>query len=63
VLLFEFFPAFMALVSLVVGGWLYVANRRAAQDPREKGIRRIPPPRTPGTAEEERGSRRPSMSA
>ena len=28
-LLFEFFPAFVMLVSLVVGIWLWVANRQA----------------------------------
>ena len=28
-LLFEFFPAFVMLVSLVVGIWLWVANREA----------------------------------
>lgn len=28
-LLFEFFPAFVMLVSLVVGIWLWVADREA----------------------------------
>jgi hypothetical protein len=28
-LLFEFFPAFVMLVSLVVGVWLWVADRQA----------------------------------
>ena len=28
-LLFEFFPAFVMVVSLVVGVWLWVANRQA----------------------------------
>ena len=31
-LLFEFFPAFVALVSLIVGTWLYVSNRRAPDE-------------------------------
>ena len=28
-LLFEFFPAFVMLVSLIVGVWLWVADRQA----------------------------------
>jgi hypothetical protein len=39
VLFFEFFPAFIALVSLVVGTWLYVANRRAPDESGENAQR------------------------
>jgi hypothetical protein len=31
-LLFEFFPAFVMLVSLVVGIWLFVMDRQAKDD-------------------------------
>ena len=34
-LLFEFFPAFVMLVSLVVGIWLYVVDRRERRGPEE----------------------------
>ena len=30
-LLFEFFPLFVALVSIVAGGWLFMLNLEAAQ--------------------------------
>jgi len=63
VLFFEFFPLFMAIVSVLVGVRLYVANREAKGDPTDTGPRRVPPPRQAGSPEEERGSRRPSMSA
>ena len=32
-LFFEFFPAFMMLVSLVVGIWLWVMDRQARRGP------------------------------
>jgi hypothetical protein len=32
-LLFEFFPAFMMLVSLIVGIWLWVVDRNARGGP------------------------------
>jgi hypothetical protein len=32
VLIFEFFPAFVMLVSLIVGIWLYVMDRQARGD-------------------------------
>jgi len=32
-LLFEFFPAFMMLVSLIVGIWLWVVDRQARRGP------------------------------
>ena len=31
-LLFEFFPAFVMLVSLVVGVWLFILDRQARGD-------------------------------
>lgn len=62
-LLFEFFPAFVAIVSLIVALRLALIDRSARQDPTERALHRVPPPREPGDAERERGSRRPSMSA
>ena len=35
-LLFELFPAFVMLVSLVVGVWLFVVDRQANEEPRTK---------------------------
>ena len=32
-LLFELFPAFVMVVSLVVGIWLYVFDRQACREP------------------------------
>jgi hypothetical protein len=32
-LLFEFFPAFVMLVSLIVGVWLFVVDRDARRGP------------------------------
>jgi hypothetical protein len=41
VLLFEFFPAFVAIVSIVVGVWLYVVNRNAPDESaRQEQLRR-----------------------
>jgi len=36
-LLFEFFPAFVMLVSLVVGVWLFLVDREARSEPPEGG--------------------------
>lgn len=36
-LLFEFFPAFVMLVSLVVGVWLFLVDRGARNGPPEGG--------------------------
>jgi hypothetical protein len=62
-LLFEFFPAVVALISVIVALRLILVDRGARQDPSEQAPHRVPPPRPPGDAEAERGSRRPSMSA
>jgi hypothetical protein len=68
VLLFEFFPAFVALVSVVVGIWLYVANRNAPDESAEYEQRRREVAERAAAAKakgdpEDRGRRRPSMSA
>ena len=67
-LLFEFFPAFVMIVSLVVGIWLYVANRNAPDESaKHEKVRREVAERAAAAkvkgAPEERGRRRPSMSA
>jgi hypothetical protein len=68
VLLFEFFPAVVMIVSLVVGIWLYVANRRAPDESAEHERRRrevaarAATERAEGTSTERSGGR-PSMSA
>ena len=63
-LLFEFFPAFVALVSVVVGVALWRANTRARSGPNPE------PPRSAGGAAERRqgrcrvrGAGRPSFRA
>jgi hypothetical protein len=62
VLLFELFPAFMAILSVVVGVGLYISHRRARHDPPDPVITVTPPP--PGSPNANAsGSRRPSMSA
>ena len=67
-LLFEFFPAAVMILSLVVGVWLYVTNREAPDERAEHARRRREV--AARAAEEEakgsaadRGSKRPSMSA
>ena len=67
-LLFEFFPAFVMIVSLVVGIWLYVVNRSAPDESAEHERRRREVAERAAAARakgnpEERGRRRPSMSA
>jgi len=62
-LLFELFPLFMALVTVVVGVWLVMVDRAAREDPAEKMPHKVPPPRPPGKDDHKGGSRRPSMSA
>jgi len=59
-LLFEFFPALVALVGVGVAFWLFMKDRRAreANDPEPPIARRVPPP--PGAGPERTG-RRPSM--
>lgn len=65
-LVFEFFPAFIMIVSVIVGIALYFANRRAPDDrqPREERQRRAEERRKRAAhLPPERGGRRPSMSA
>jgi hypothetical protein len=68
VLLFEFFPAFVATVSVVVAIWLYVVNQSAPDETakheqlRREIAERAAAARENGTADE-RGPHRPSMSA
>jgi hypothetical protein len=63
VLFFEFFPLFMAVVSVLVALRLIIADRKARSNPREQVRRRVPPPRRSANPGAERGGRRPSMSA
>jgi len=60
VLLFEFFPLFVALVGVVAAIFLFMSDRRSRQDPNEREWerpRRLPQsPTTPA-----RTGRRPSM--
>ena len=66
-LLFEFFPAFVMIVSLVVGVWLWVVNRSAPDESavheqrRRDVAARAAAAKAHGKASE--GKRRPSMSA
>jgi hypothetical protein len=60
VLLFEFFPLFVALVGVVAAIFLFVNDRRSRRDPNEKEWKR--PRRMPRTSSTpERPGRRPSM--
>jgi hypothetical protein len=62
VLFFELFPAFLALVSIIVGVGLYISNHRSRNDPPDPVITVTPPP--PGSpAAQQTTNRRPSMSA
>ena len=65
VLLFEFFPAFLSIVSVVVAVALFVANRRARHDPPTRRPTRpeIPPETQSADGANKRQIRRPSMSA
>ena len=63
-LLFEFFPAFVALLSVVVGVMLWRANARASAGPDAEPLRRSTPPPNAGKADaNERGNGRPSFRA
>ena len=65
-LFFEFFPAFVMLVSIVVGIGLYFVNREAPDDREQREERRRRAEERRKRAEHappERGGRRPSMSA
>jgi hypothetical protein len=37
VLFFELFPAFMMIVSLIVGIWLLIVNQQADEEPTDNG--------------------------
>jgi hypothetical protein len=64
VLLFEFFPAFVALVSVIVGVVLWRANARASTGPDAEPLRRsTPAPNADKADATERGSGRPSFRA
>jgi len=64
VLLFEFFPAFIALVSVIVGVWLWRANNRAQDGPNPEQLRKPTPAPNAGKADaNERGGGRPSFRA
>jgi hypothetical protein len=67
VLFFEFFPAAIAVASLIIGVALFAINRRARNNPHEQESPRAPsrPPVSPeaAAAEASRINRRPSMRA
>jgi hypothetical protein len=64
VLLFEFFPAFVALVSVIVGVMLWRANTRAQSGPNPEPLRKsTPAPNADKADATERGSGRPSFRA
>ena len=63
-LFFELFPAFIAIVVVIVGTFLFIADRRASRDPDYREAPRVRPREvSPEEAEAERHSsrRRPSM--
>jgi hypothetical protein len=61
VLLFEFFPLFVALVGVVAAIFLFVKDRRSRQDPNDSDeIRPVRRPRRTSSVPERTG-RRPSM--
>ena len=63
-LLFEFFPAFVALVSVIVGLILWRANARARSGPNPEPLRTPTPAPNAGKADaNERGAGRPSFRA
>ena len=60
VLLFEFFPLFVALVGVIAAIFLFKIDRRSRQDPNEQEWQR--PRRQPRSSSgPERPGRRPSM--
>jgi hypothetical protein len=61
VLLFEFFPLFVALVGVVAAIFLFIKDRRSRQDPNDhdESRPRVRPART--SSAPERTGRRPSM--
>jgi len=64
VLLFEFFPAFVALVSVIVGVVLWRVNARASAGPDAEPLRRsMPAPNADRADATDRGAGRPSFRA
>jgi hypothetical protein len=62
VLLFEFFPLFVALVGVVAAVFLFVKDRRSRQDPNDSdNFRPLRRPKRPSSSVPERTGRRPSM--
>ena len=63
-LLFEFFPAFVALVSVIVGVMLWRTNTRAQSGPNPEPLRKpTPAPNADKAGATERGAGRPSFRA
>jgi len=63
-LLFEFFPAVVALISVIVGVALWRAEKQAQTGPdAEPPRQRIAPPRADNPEDAGRPAGRPSMSA
>jgi len=63
-LLFEFFPALVALISVIVGVALWRADKRAQTGPdAEPPRQRIAPPHAGHPQDDGRPAGRPSMSA
>jgi hypothetical protein len=64
VLFFEFFPAFIALLSVIVGVFLWRANARARSGPNPEPLRTpTPAPNADKPDANERGAGRPSLRA
>jgi hypothetical protein len=64
VLLFEFFPAFVALVSVIVGVFLWRANARARSGPNPEPLRTpTPAPNADKAGAHDVGPNRPSFRA
>jgi len=63
-LLFELFPAFVALVSVIVGVVLWQVNTRAQAGPNPEPLRKpVAPPNAGMAGASERGAGRPSFRA
>ena len=63
-LFFEFFPAFIALVSVIVGIYLWMANSEAQSGPNPEPLRKPTPAPNAGKEDAaERGAGRPSFRA
>ena len=63
-LLFELFPAFIALVSVIVGIYLWRTNSEAQASPNPEPLRKPTPAPNAGKADAaDRGAGRPSLRA